>query len=491
MKNMKGKSLKMNVMLNGLQQLVTLLLPFVTVPYLTRVIGKEGIGTYSYTNSIIQYFILFGTIGLSLYGTREIAYVRGNKKKRDQIFWKIQLLRTICCLVALLLYSLFLLIYKTDLKKYMLIQIIPLLANMIDILWFFQGIEEFRKIVYRSILCRLIGTISIFLFVRSEHDVGIYILFQGLILFLGNAALWIPAKRIISVERVQLKDIFLLFRPAISLFIPQVAIELYAVFDKTMLGMLSTIGDVGLYSKAEEFAKVPLMLISVIATALFPRMSNVFAEKGKEALIDSLNNNIKLISFIGVGASFGVFAIANGFVQWMMGEEFLGSILLMQLMAPLSFLIGLSNMIGRQFLLPSNQNKLFTLTVSIGAAVNFILNIIFIRRWGAVGACIATLLAEGSVTLSQFLIVRKYIRLKSYFLDLAKCIVAGFIMFSMVLYIGEIVEIPVINTIVQISVGVLIYIGILILMRNFYAKFVMQELIQTSKRIFQHIHVRR
>ena len=84
---MGNKSIKRNVILNGIQQIVTLVLPFITVPYLTRVIGKDGIGTYSYTSSIIQYFILFGTIGLSLYGTREIAYVRNNKKQNKYILY--------------------------------------------------------------------------------------------------------------------------------------------------------------------------------------------------------------------------------------------------------------------------------------------------------------------------------------------------------------------------------------------------------------------
>lgn len=480
---MGNKSIKKNVILNGIQQIVTLVLPFVTVPYLTRVIGKDGIGTYSYTSSIIQYFILFGTIGLSLYGTREIAYARSDKQKCDQIFWQIQLLRMSCCVLSLIAYLGFLFVYESEYKIFMSIQILALLASMVDISWYFQGIEEFDKIVFRSVLCRIIGTLCIFVFVRSPEDTWIYISIQVLILFLGNAALWLPARKRISPPKIEYKSIFFILRPALALFIPQVAIELYAVFDKTMLGALSTVGDVGLYAKAEEFAKIPLMLISVIATVLFPRMSNVYVEEGEKALDISLNNNIKLISFIGIGASFGIFGIADGFVPWMMGESFLGSIALMQAMAPLAFLIGLSNMIGRQYLLPSNQNKVFTLTVTIGAATNFILNIFMIRHWGAAGACAATLIAESAVTISQFIYVRRHVELKDYFVDLLKCVFAGVIMLAAVHFVGLIINIQIINTVVQVIIGVFVYLLILKVLKNKYSDLLGKEAVKIIKKV--------
>lgn len=484
---MENKSVKRNVILNGIQQIVTLLLPFVTVPYLTRVIGKEGIGVYSYSNSIIQYFILFGTIGLSLYGTREIAYVRSDKNKCDQKFWQIQTLRISSCGLALIVYILFLVFYQTEYKLFLSIQILALLANAIDISWYYQGIEEFDKIVIRSVLCRIIGTVCIFVFIQSAEDTWIYVLIQVLILLLGNAALWIPARKYISTPIIDIKSILLIIKPALALFIPQIAIELYAVFDKTMLGVLSNVGNVGLYAKAEEFSKIPLMLITVIAAVLFPRMSNIFAEKGEAALDVNLNNNIKLISFIGIGASFGVYGISDTFVPWMMGEEFFGSIDLMKLMAPLSFLIGLSNMIGRQYLLPTNQNRVFTLTVTVGAITNFILNIVLIEKIGVRGACIATLIAEGIVTTSQFIYVIKHIEIKSYFDDLIKCFIAGIVMLLGVYYTGVIVRIEIINTITQIVVGVIIYLMILSLFKNTYADLLRKEIIVMTRRVFKHV----
>lgn len=476
------KSLKKNIALNGLQQLITFVIPLISVPYLTRVIGKDGIGIYSFTSSIIQYFILFGTIGMSLYGTREIAYVRENKDKRDQVFCRILLLRMLFCGLSLVLYSFVLFFYETSLKLYLSIQIIALLANAIDISWFFQGIEEFNKTVLSITLSKVIGLICIFLFVHSEQDIWVYVLIQVLTLLFGNLVMWFPATRIITFRRVRIRDAFSILRPVIALFIPQIAIELYAVFDKTMLGMLSTIGDVGLYEKAEQFAKMPLMLVTVIATVLFPRMSNLFAEEGKDALDEGLNNNIRIISFIGVGASFGVAGIANGFVPWMMGDEFLGSIPLMQILAPLSFFIGLSNMIGRQYLLPSNQNRAFTLTVSIGAGFNFLLNLLLIPAYGASGACAATLIAEGMVTIIQFAIVRKHIRKKEYFKDLLLCMISGFIMLVLVICLGRIISIPVLNTLVQIGAGVLVYYCILLMFKNQLASQIFSEIALVFKK---------
>ena len=463
---MADRTLKKNVILNGLQQAVTYVLPFVTIPYLTRVIGKDGLGTFDYTSSIIQYFILFGTIGLSLFGTRQIAYDRGDSEKCNRTFWKLLYLRLFSCGIALVLYIAFLFIVQTELKIYMWMQVIALVAAALDIVWYFQGIEEFQSIVPRFIACKLIGTACIFIFVRDRSDVAVYVLIQVLIIFFSNAVLWAPAARRLKPVKLSFREIFEFLPAAVRLFIPQIAIELYAVFDKTMLGMLSSMGDTGLYSKAEQFAKVPLMLIGVLATVLFPRMSNIYTEKGAEGLRESLNSNIRLISVIGMGCMFGLIGISGQFVPWMMGSEFLECIQLLRWLAPLGFIIGMSNMIGRQYLLPSDQGKVFTVTVTIGAVVNFVLNYFLIKRFGAVGACIATLVAELAVTVSQFVFVIKKIDLKLFFTELLKCAVSGAVMAAVVIAVGRFISIPVLDTVIQVIVGCAVYAVLLVVLKN-------------------------
>ena len=479
---MADRTLKKNVILNGLQQAVTYILPFVTIPYLTRIIGKDGLGTYDYTNSIIQYFILFGTIGLTLFGTRQIAYDRGDSVKCNRTFWKLLYLRLFFCGIALVLYLVFLQIVHTDLKIYMYMQILALAAAAIDIVWYFQGIEEFQSIVPRFIACKLAGTACIFIFVKSREDVEAYVLIHVLMLLVSNAVLWAPAVRRLKPVKIAFREIFEFLPAAVRLFIPQIAIELYAVFDKTMLGKLSSVGAAGLYTKAEQFAKVPLMLIGVLATVLFPRMSSIFTEKGEEGLKQSLNSNIKLISVIGIGSMFGLIGISEQFVPWMMGDDFLECVQLLRWLAPLAFIIGMSNMIGRQYLLPSDQSRVFTITVTIGAAINFVLNIILIKSLGAAGACIATIIAELAVAASQFVFVIKKIELGSFFSELLKCVVSGAVMAAVVIAVGKIINVPVLNTAVQVIIGCVVYALLLIVLKNGTALAALESLKARFKR---------
>lgn len=479
---MRDNSFKKNIVANAFQQIITYILPFVTVPYLTRVIGAEGIGIYSYTNSIIQYFILFGTIGLSLYGTRQIAYVRDNHEKLEETFWEIFSLRIIFSSLSLATYTIFILITDSQYKLYMAIQSLALIGNAIDISWYYQGIEEFTKLVRRTIVFKLLGTACIFLFVNCKSDVWIYVAIQTGTIFIGNLILWLNIRITNNLNKVSFSQIISHFKPALLLFIPQVAIEIYAVFDKTMLGVLANVTQVGLYTKAEEFAKVPLMIISVLSTVLFPKLSNQFKKNGISILNESLNQNLQIVGFIGIGASFGIAGIANEFVKWMMGEEFLGAIPLLYILSPLTFFIGTSNMIGRQYLLPANKNKTFTITVISGAIINFVLNLVFIPKYGGVGACIATVLAEGSVAYLQYLFVRIVVNKRVYYTELLKCFVSGTIMFFIIRLLGRMITINILNTFIQIGIGSVVYIVLAYFFKNRIALHILDSLFSLIKK---------
>lgn len=468
--SMHDRIFRKNLFVNAFQQLVTYILPFITVPYLTRVIGANGIGIYSYTNSIVQYFILLGTIGLSLYGTRQIAYVRDNEKELAEEFWRVFFLRLFFSSCSLVAYFGFVLLTNSEYKEYMLIQSLALIGSAIDTSWYYQGIESFNKLATRVVSFKLIGTACIFLFIKSIDDIWLYVLIQVLMILVGNLFLLINLFASIKFRKITIQGVFSHLKPALALFLPQIAIEIYAVFDKTMLGVLADVSQVGLYTKAEEFAKVPLMLISVLATVLFPRLSNQFKKEGISALNQSLNINLQTVTFIGMGASFGIAGIAKEFVIWMMGDGFIGSIPMLCVLSPLTLIIGTSNMIGRQYLLPANKNMVFTVTVSLGALVNFGLNVIMIPIYGGIGACITTICAEICVVISQLFYVRNAIDIKSYLVEFVKCMISGILMFIVVRFVGMVVKIKVVNTLAQITIGVIIYFGVLCLINGKTAK---------------------
>ena len=178
-----SKSITKNFLYNILFQIVTLIMPLITVPYVSRVLGKDGMGIYGYTGSIVQYFVILGTIGISLYGNRAIAYVRDDKEKMSKTFWSIYLLNLITTSIAFIAYML---IYGFNMEYgyvYML-QSINIVASMVDISWLYMGVEDFQKTVTRNILVKVLGVICVFLFVKSIDDLNIYVVIYGLMIFL-------------------------------------------------------------------------------------------------------------------------------------------------------------------------------------------------------------------------------------------------------------------------------------------------------------------
>mgnify|MGYP000445933840 FL=1 len=166
---MAKKSITKNYIYNVAYQILITILPLITTPYVSRVLNAEAIGIYSYTISITTYFILFGSLGVALYGQREIAYYQTDKMKRSKIFWEINILRFVTMTIAMVIYY-FIYVRQGEYKIYYEILLIELLANCLDISWFFRGIEEFKKTVIRNSIVKLIFAVCIFIFVKSPND---------------------------------------------------------------------------------------------------------------------------------------------------------------------------------------------------------------------------------------------------------------------------------------------------------------------------------
>ena len=214
---MTKKSVKKNYFYNVLYQFLAILIPVITTPYLSRVLGAEKIGIYSYTLSIVTYFILFGSLGVAMYGQREIAYVQDDVEKRSIIFYEIVIMRLITLSLSLLLFYISFCL-KGDYTFYYRILILELVANMLDISWFFNGLEEFKKTVTRNTIVKLISLLSIFLFVKKPTDLYIYFIIYVLSTFLGNLSLWFYLKKYIKKVPIIGLKIFRHIKPAILLF---------------------------------------------------------------------------------------------------------------------------------------------------------------------------------------------------------------------------------------------------------------------------------
>ena len=460
------KSITKNYIYNLAYQILVIIVPLITTPYLSRVLGAENIGIYSYTLSITTYFILLGTLGVSTYGQREIAYVRDDENLRTKTFIEIFIMRAITLTISMVIFY-FTFASNGKYSMYYKILLLEIIANMVDISWFFQGQEEFKKTVIRNTIVKLISVICIFVFVKTQEDLSKYFLIYVLSTLLGNLSLWLYLPQYIQKVRIKELKIWRHLKPTIGLFIPQVAVQIYTVLDKTMIGaIVEDKSEVGFYEQSQKIIKLLITIATALGTVMVPRMANTFANGDKEKLKEYMNKSFKFVLLLVFPLMLGIISIANKFVPIFYGKGYEKVIYLMIVISPIILAIGLSNVIGTQYLLPTKQQKKYTISVVIGAIVNFIFNMIFINLWQSIGASIATVLAEFTVTGIQFYLVRKEIKLTDVLKMTRKYFIAGIVMFIISILIGNIVEDNLLSIILQVSVSAITYMGLLLLMKD-------------------------
>ena len=455
-----------NYIYNAVYQIFAVIAPLITTPYISRVLGATGIGIFGYTDSIAKYFILFGTLGSNLYGQREIAYVQDDIKKRTIVFKEIITFRFLTVFIVGIVYMAT--FCRTGRYKHVfLILALEVFASAFDVSWFFQGIQDFKKAVMRNIIIKSLSICFVFLFVKSNQDVNIYALCYVLPVLISNLSLWayLP-KYLIHVERnkfITLKHMI----PLITLFITQIATEVYTVLDKTMLGILaSDINQVGYYEQSSKMIKVLVYFITALGIVMLPQMSKLFVEGRTAEIQKNIKQSFQFIFFLGFPLMFGIIGIAANFVPWFYGEGYTPVILLISAISPIIVIIGISNVIGKQYLLPTRHQKTYTISVILGAIVNCILNLLLIPIFNALGASIATVTAELSVTIIQIWFVRKDIPIFSYLKEAIRYLCVGMFMFVIIFCVGIITPSGVVGIIVQSCIGMLIYFSVLALIKD-------------------------
>lgn len=475
------KSIAKNYIYNLIYQMLTILLPLITIPYLSRVLGAEPIGIYGYTVSIVTYFILFGTLGISMYGQREIAYIQQEKKKRSKIFWEIVIIRSVTLSISTLL---FYYIYGRtgEYAIYYKILIIQLVANLFDISWLFQGLEEFDKTVVRNLIVKSLSIVLIFILVKTPQDLWKYFVIYVGAELVGNLTLWLYIPK--YIEKIKIKELEFRkhLKPVMSLFLPQIAIQIYTVLDKTMIGIITEdMAEVGYYEQAQKIVKATLTVITALQLVMNSRIANAYANKDNKEVKECLKKSFNFVWFLAIPMMFGLMAITPKLVPWYYGEGFDGVIAILIATVPIILAIGLNGVTGIQYLVQIGKQKIFTISVTVGAIANAILNFILINLFKGVGAAIASVTAE----LIIFAIQLKYFKEQFSIIEIlklaTKCFISGIVMFIVVLNMAYFMEISIINTIIQIVTGGLIYILMLVLLKYEFLKDLFKQIVDGIK----------
>lgn len=436
-------------------QLLVIILPIVTTPYVTRVFSSNDLGTYGYFNSIVTYFILLATLGVANYGTKEIS---GHRKDIQKNFWGIYTLQLGATFVSILLYVLLCLGLPSMQNPVAYILGLSLVSKGLDISWLFQGLEDFRKITVRNITVKLVGVISIFLFVKSANDLYLYVFLLTIFELLGQLSMWLPAREFIGKVHFDMAYARVHLKPVILLFLPQIAISLYVTLDRTMLGALASTKDVGIYDQALKLVNILLTLVTSLGSVMLPRVAHLLATGDHKAVNKMHEMSFLIYNLVIFPMMAGILIVNDDFVQFFLGQDFQDARYAIAIMIFRMFFIGWTNIMGIQILIPHNRNKEFMISTTAPAIISVGLNLIFLPKLGYIGAAIVSVLTEALVWAIQLYFTRRYLKEVPIIGSMTKIVLASAIMYGILLGSKTVIHFsPTLNVLVFAVLGGIIY----------------------------------
>lgn len=449
--------LKKNLFFNITYQILILFLPLVTSSYLARIIGAEGIGRYSYAYSIALYFTYFTMLGLNKYGNRIIASVKNDKEKLSRNFCEIYSLQVICFICCFVLYILFSCFIVHD-KYISLILSLFVLSSLFDVNWFFFGMEMFDKTVIRNTVVKCLTTILIFVFVKKRGDIALYAIIMAMGYLVSQLALWPYVKK--YVNRVSLKELNVKkhLKPNLAMFLPVIAVSVYRILDKIMLGLMSSNEDVGYFENAEKIINVPIAIVSALGMVMLPRVTSLIVSHKDSDVMKYQDISMTSIIIFSVGAMFGLLGVSDILSLWLYGGEFEMSGVLIKYLSVTLLFLGMGNVVRTQFLIPYKYDSIYIASAFLGAVVNVVVNFFLIPYYHSRGAAIGTICAEAVVCLYQFYMVNGNFPITKYLKTVSLCIFVGGVMYVLMLYVK--LDSDFHTLIIRILLGVTVYLGL-------------------------------
>lgn len=379
-----------NFLYNVVYQIFIFVIPFILTPYISRVLGVSNIGVYSYTYSIVYFFMLFAMLGINNHASRNIAKYSEDKQKLNYIFCAIYYFQLIVFIITFIAYIIFLILFCYEYKKIMLMQTLFLISSLFDINWLFFGLEKFKITVSRNIIIKLLSIILVFIFVKTSNDLWKYTLIMSGSTLLSQLYLWIFVKNEIRFVHVSKKDILSNLKPCLILFIPVISYSIYRVMDKTMIGALSNSVELGNYESAEKIINIPISFITALGTVMLPHMSKISEKEIKKNIYSSFE-----LSFLITCPMFVCLEIiAGNFSNIFFGNEFTEAGNIIRILMITTLFSAVANVVRTNYLIPTKKDNIYVKSTLYGALANLILNITLIKKYGSYGACIGTIVAE-------------------------------------------------------------------------------------------------
>lgn len=404
------KSINNNFFYNSVLTTANYIFPFITYPYISRVLGVENIGLCNFVDSIINYFIIFSMMGMSVLGIREIARVSDNRDELNSTFSSLLFLNsimTVVMLVALIVSTL----VVSDLHEnwnLMCVGAVKLIFNLFLIEWLYRGLEEFKYITIRTVIVRSLYVISIFFFVKTKNDYLYYYLLSTLTIVL-NAVINVKYSKKFVKFSFKVIDIKKYIRPFMSLGIYRILTSMYTSFNVTYLGFMAGNVEVGYYTTATKLYQILLSLFTAFTGVMMPRMSYLVEKNDVEEFKRLANKSLTFLLLFTIPIIMYSIVDASGIVRIVAGSEYGGAIFPMQLIMPLMLIVGLEQIYIEQMLMPLKKDKVVLVNSIVGAVIGVLLNILFVPRLHSIGSAIVLIASESTILVMAIFEIKKYL----------------------------------------------------------------------------------
>ena len=466
--SMTKKKISSNIIYSIATQMVGVLVPLLLAPYVARVFNAELIGDYTYTLANSTYFVLFECLGFGLYGMIRCAKVRDNIDKLSQFFWEIFYIKIFFMLITVVAYLLFVrFIAEKRLTSLYLVMVMSLLANGIDVTWFFNALEEFQIIAIRTICVRIVNVILVFLFVKTRKDLLLYaIIMQGSILVSYVLVLSPAMKRVVLIKGKDL-HLFQHVTPSMVYFVPGLVNTIFSSTDKSVLGAFSQNSyEVGVYEQANKICQLCMGLVNAISNVILPRVTYMYANQKEEGSTDRfVVKSIRIPLIICLPLAFGIFAVAPELIPVFLGSGYDKSVILLRLLSLNVLSAVISNFIAQQCLIARDEQRKYNIAIIAGAILNVFMNILLVNRFLSVGVAAASVISS-MLIFAMIIYYTRHIMKPHILLQISwKYIVGAMLMLLLVIMI----DIPghlFLTLIAKIVLGILIYTFSLIVMKD-------------------------
>ena len=449
-----------NIVYNSVYEILVIIVPLIVSPHVSRALGVEGIGVFSFSLAVANYFKRASMLGAAKYGNRSIALTSGNPDERRSTFWTIYSVQFCATAICVLIYSLYVLLFARN-NMPAILQYLYIFASLFGVEWYFHGREEFKTTVVVTSVCKLAYLVGSLTLIRDYGDVNLYIVLFALSYLIPSMILFSIAVCREKYAKPTVDKLKIALKGMLILFIPVIAVTIYKSMDKLMIGILTeTAYENGIYENAEKILHVPIALIGAVSGVLLPRMTVLFRDSDEKKAGNLIYNTVKYSAFMSVACACGLASISTMFSVIYWGQDFYKCGELLTTFAISIPFMSFAEILRTQYIIPKKEDKIYIVAVCGAAFVNLIINSLLIPRMGAEGAVVGTIASEAAVCIYQAIKVRKELPVVKYAMQYVKYCVPGMLMFQILRFFMKSMSYSIAHLLELVIFGGVIYITV-------------------------------